>query len=149
MNKNTILGIIAVLAIAGIAYYIYTAKPAAAPTTKENSNSSGTFSPTTINGKPAPGPQEGAAMVIIDKGAFVPANLTVKVGSVVTFKNVDTAAHWPASDPHPVHTLCPGFDAKKGLLTGEIYSFTFTEVKTCTYHDHLHPSAKGTITVTK
>ncbi len=55
--------------------------------------------------------------------------------------------HWPASDPHPNHGLCKGFDAKKALAKGQSYSFTFLETKTCTYHDHLNSVLKGTISI--
>lgn len=68
-------------------------------------------------------------------------SLTIKSGDTVTFVNQDTAPHWPASGPHPVHTTCPGFDALKGLKTGESYSHTFIDKKTCPFHDHLNLSS--------
>lgn len=85
--------------------------------------------------------------VEITAGGFAPANLKIKAGATVTFINRDSAPHWPASGVHPTHEICRGFDALKGLETGETYSFTFTEVKTCPMHDHLNPSIKGSIIV--
>lgn len=87
-----------------------------------------------------------AAITISDIG-FTPATIRVKAGTTVTFINNGQALHWPASNPHPVHTDLPGFDAKKGLATGEEYLFTFTEVGTWGYHDHLNTTFKGSVVV--
>ncbi|HEY4484439.1 MAG TPA: hypothetical protein VI978_01815 [Candidatus Paceibacterota bacterium] len=78
---------------------------------------------------------------ITDEGLSV-KELNVKVGDTVTFKNLDSAPHWPAAGPHPTHQICPGFDALKGLSQNESYSFKFTEAKTCPFHDHLNVTDK-------
>jgi plastocyanin len=78
---------------------------------------------------------------------FSPAEVTVKPGTTVVFKNTDTQAHWPASNPHPVHTDLPGFDAKKGIAPGGSYSFVFSKVGVWGFHDHMHPSNGGHVTV--
>jgi plastocyanin len=80
---------------------------------------------------------------------FSPADLAIKVGDTVMFKNDDTRDHWPASDPHPIHNICPGFDALGGVPPGGNYSYTFTVAKQCPFHDHLMPRTKGSITVTQ
>ena len=77
-------------------------------------------------------------------------NLALKIGETIKFVNKDTVLHWPATGPHPTHTLCPGFDALKGLAQGESYSFTFDKVMVCPFHDHLHArntNFSGVITV--
>lgn len=79
-----------------------------------------------------------------------PASLSIRKGDTVTILNTTDAAFWPASDPHPTHTQCPGFDALRGLGNGESYTLTFTKVQTCGYHNHLdsaNASMRGTITV--
>ncbi|MEK6824273.1 MAG: hypothetical protein AABY02_00300, partial [Nanoarchaeota archaeon] len=62
---------------------------------------------------------------------------------------------------HPSHKNYPGsdiakcgtseastiFDACKGLAQGESYSFTFNEVGSWNYHDHLNPNLRGTVIV--
>lgn len=92
---------------------------------------------------------------------FVPKTLTIKVGDTVTFVNKDSTRHWPASNIHPTHQTYPGsniekcgtseqstiFDACKGLMQGEEYSFTFDNFGRWPYHDHLKPSLAGTIVV--
>lgn len=90
----------------------------------------------------------GTAEIDITSAGFSPADITVKSGTVVTFKNLDTAPHWPASNPHPTHTDLPGFDALKALANGESYSFTFTQVGKWGFHDHLNPATNhGSVTV--
>ncbi|HLC51064.1 MAG TPA: cupredoxin domain-containing protein [archaeon] len=91
----------------------------------------------------------------ITSAGFNPDFLEVESGTTVTFINKDTAPHWPASAVHPTHTVYPEydgcisskFDACKGLQNGESWSFTFTQLGTWKYHDHLNPSFTGKITV--
>ena len=85
--------------------------------------------------------------VEINSDGFSPSSLTIRAGDTVTFVNNDTTQHWPASDVHPTHTLCPGFDALRGLNPTETYSRTFTEAGTCPMHDHLFPTLEGEITI--
>lgn len=54
---------------------------------------------------------------------------------------------WVASDPHPQHSDLPEFDSLKAIPQGESYLYTFTQKGTWGYHDHLNPSALGTIVV--
>lgn len=88
-----------------------------------------------------------AVKVSITDTGFLPATMTVPVNTTVTFTNNGQGAHWLASDPHPTHTAQAGFDAKRGLATGEAYTFTFTASGTWGYHDHLNPRVTGTIVV--
>lgn len=90
---------------------------------------------------------ETVAAVGINDDGFSPAEITVAPGTTVIFINNGQAAHWPASDPHPLHIRLPGFDAKRALQTGEEYSFTFVKTGSWTYHDHLNSAVKGTVIV--
>ncbi|OIO80355.1 hypothetical protein AUJ84_03880 [Candidatus Pacearchaeota archaeon CG1_02_32_132] len=92
---------------------------------------------------------------------FVPNTLTINSGDTITWINENTAGSWPASDVHPTHTSYPGsakskcgtseqsmiFDACGGLKEGESYSFTFDEVGSWNFHDHLKPNWVGTVIV--
>lgn len=92
--------------------------------------------------------QTGATEIGITADGFSPADITVRSGTQVVFKNTDTTAHLPASNPHPNHTDLPGFDALKGLTNGETYSFTFTKLGKWGFHDHLNPiKYRGSVTV--
>lgn len=82
-------------------------------------------------------------------GGFQQANLIIKRGDTIVFRNNDNRTRWPASGVHPTHLLCPGFDASRPMQSGETYSHTFTEAKECPMHDHLMPSSRGKITVTE
>ncbi len=87
--------------------------------------------------------------IVITKDGFSPSEVTLKVGGKVIFQNLDDQEHWPASDPHPVHSIEPGLDPKKGLKKDEFFEYTFTKAGTYPFHDHLHSSWRGVITVTE
>ena len=50
---------------------------------------------------------------------FFPAELTVRNGDTVLFKNVGTRDVWPASDPHPTHDDLSSFDPTEGIEPGQ------------------------------
>ena len=123
------------------------------------------------NSQQAVGTGEGNVIEITSSG-FTPSELTISKGETVTFMNRDTEEHWPASASHPTHTKYPGasydepgsyagslacksegitktgaFDACHGLASGESWSFTFNEVGSWGYHDHLNANFYGKIIV--
>jgi len=80
----------------------------------------------------------------------LPAALTITAGDGVRFVNESDTAYWVASDPHPTHDGCPGFDSRRSLSRGEQYGLAFPAARTCSYHNHLDPlngTFRGTITV--
>jgi plastocyanin len=92
------------------------------------------------------------ATITITASGVTPQNVTVTVGSRVTFVNNDTAMHQPSSDPHPVHTDCPNIN-QPILSAGQSgTTLAVTTARTCGFHDHLNDntnaSMRGTITVT-
>jgi plastocyanin len=76
--------------------------------------------------------------VTIDNFTFGPAQLTVKVGTTVTWKNHDDI-------PHTV--VSAGKFRSKAMDTDDSYSFTFTAAGDYTYFCSLHPHMTGTIKV--
>lgn len=84
-----------------------------------------------------------------DGTKYTPSTLNIKQGDIVRFKNNSKDSFWPASAPHPEHTDYPEFDAKSALAAGKTFEFKFTKVGTWKFHDHIKPSAFGSITVTK
>ena len=104
---------------------------------------------------------------------FSPKSITIKSGETVTFLNKDAATrHWPASAMHPTHTVYAGanynepgtyagslacksegvaktgaFDSCRGISPGESWTFTFTQVGSWAYHDHLVSGNYGKIIV--
>jgi plastocyanin len=89
----------------------------------------------------------GGNVVKIEDDGFQPQTLTINAGDMVKWENDSSDDAWPASNVHPTHLLYPGFDAKKPLLPGDSYSFTFTKTGNWGYHNHLEPDVQGTIVV--
>ena len=76
--------------------------------------------------------------VMIDNFTFEPAQLTVKVGTTVTWKNRDDI-------PHTV--VAAGKFRSKTLDTDDSYSFTFTAAGDYKYFCSLHPHMTGVVKV--
>jgi plastocyanin len=85
--------------------------------------------------------------VRMEAQSFEPAVLTVEVGETVTFVNEGDEDKWPASNDHPTHELYPGFDARRAILPGDSWSFTFERPGRWGYHDHLSPEIEGEVVV--
>lgn len=124
--------------------------PTATPTIATSSGGFIQLAPSdmpSISPSPASSTAPANSTISIDDEGFMPATLTVKTGTTVTFVNNGQALHWPASNPHPIHTGLSGLDSRKGLATGETFSFTFTKTGTFGMHDHLNTAIVGTIVV--
>ena len=76
--------------------------------------------------------------VMIDNFTFEPAQLTVKVGTTVTWKNRDDIPHTLVS---------AGKFRSKTLDTDDSFSFTFTTAGEYKYFCSLHPHMTGTVKV--
>jgi plastocyanin len=76
--------------------------------------------------------------VTIDNFTFSPAELTVKVGTTVTWTNHDDI-------PHTV--VSAGKFRSKAMDTDNSFSFTFTDAGEYKYFCSLHPHMTGTIKV--
>ena len=106
-------------------------------------------------GSTAPSPDPGAlpntTTVIIANNAVAPQNITVPLGSQVTFVNNDSRDHQIASDPHPEHTDCPEINQVGYLTAGQSrQTGNLVVARTCGYHDHINfeiKSLQGTITI--
>jgi plastocyanin len=86
-------------------------------------------------------------IVTYTKDGFSPMILRIKKGETVTFKNTGTTGLWVASNPHPTHTMLPGLDANRTLINGETYIYTFTQIGSWGFHNHLGSQFQGTIVV--
>lgn len=80
--------------------------------------------------------------VSISNFEYKPGNITVKVGTKVTWTNQDEMEHTVTTDDGN------GPDSEL-LAKGESYSYTFDKAGTYTYHCQPHPYMKGTVTVTE
>ena len=77
--------------------------------------------------------------VTIDNFTFEPAQLTVKVGTTVTWKNHDDI-------PHTVRAVDGSFHSK-AMDSADSYSFTFTKPGVYSYFCSLHPKMVGKVVV--
>lgn len=86
-------------------------------------------------------------LISMRNSGFEPATLTVQRGTNVIFRNDEIVDRWPAADDHSNHLSYPGFDPKQPIKSSEVWEFTFNELGTWEFHDHLNPGYKGTIVV--
>ena len=111
--------------------------------------------------------------VEITSSEFSPSNLEINKGDGVRWTNKGSAGSWPASAMHPTHTVYSGvsnyedgnsfkgskacvsegqakegaFDSCKTLKRGESWSFTFNQIGSWGYHDHVQSGRYGKIVV--
>ena len=90
---------------------------------------------------PAGNPGGPVASVAIVDNDFSPADLTVAVGTTVTWSNTGQRRH-------TVTSIDGGFTSSGSLSSGGTYAQTFSTAATFAYICSIHTSMKGTITVT-
>ena len=96
---------------------------------------------------------------------FEPKTITIRTGTTVDWIDTSDKLMWVASDPHPSHTNLGGFDERgiEGNVfppeiqssvptahahTGvHIFRYTFSEIGSWDYHNHLVPQDRGTVIV--
>ncbi len=95
------------------------------------------------------------ANVDITSSGFDAQTVTVLKGGTVTWTNRGSSTARVASAVHPTHNAYPigggcvgsTFDTCRNINPGESWSFTFSEVGSWKYHNHLNPSQTGTVNV--
>ncbi len=123
-----IIGILAVLFIAGCAN-----QQTSTTTQTQATGNQGSDQPMI----PAPGSK--TAKVAIQNFAYSPADITVQKGTTVTWTNLDSVQHTVTSDTGL-------FDSGR-LSQDQVWSYTFNDAGTFSYHCTVHPNMKGTVTV--
>ena len=157
--KKIIIGIIVILIVLLGGYFLFFNK------TPDTQNLA-TIEP--ISSQTQNSQQEGqqtgqvkANEVIYTDAGYAPAEITVKMGDTVVFKNESSQGMWTASANHPSHTIysgaflqqhCPdtsntSLDECKSVQPGESWSFTFTKAGTWFYHNHVNSSKFGKVIV--
>jgi plastocyanin len=84
-------------------------------------------------------PAAAAAAVAIKDFAFNPGTIQAKVGQNITWTNQDSTAHTVTLDDKSVDS--------GNVQPNANYSHAFTQAGTFTYHCSIHPTMKGTVTV--
>lgn len=80
--------------------------------------------------------------VTINGFAFMPASITVPVGTRVVWTNQQPQV------PHTVTSDTAGIFDSGTFQTGATFAFTFNTVGTFAYHCNIHPNMHGTVVVT-
>tara|TARA_Y100000310_G_C20585876_1_gene765376 strand:+ start:647 stop:1174 length:528 start_codon:yes stop_codon:yes gene_type:complete len=167
-NKKNILLIIIIIAIAVIAwlYVSISDKDSKSDQPIDDSSTSTTTSDsipedsTELFNLMEDGVLEEVSTVTItytDRG-FSLEQIEIPVGTAITFVNESRDPMWVASDNHPTHKIYPGSNIKKcdsdkkseifdQCEGGNNYTFTFNELGTWDYHNHLRPGDGGTVVV--
>lgn len=81
------------------------------------------------------------ASVVIERFTFQPRTITVKIGTTVTWRNLDSVEHTVTGE----NGTGPQSDR---LSKDETYSYTFTETGTFPYYCVPHPYMTGVVEVT-
>ncbi len=100
-----------------------------------------------------------SASVTYNGSSFSPSTVTIAQGGTVTFTST-AGAMWVASGPHPIHNSYDGTTMQQHCAPGYIgaapfdqcspgtsFTFTFNNVGSWGYHDHLNASVQGTVIV--
>lgn len=92
--------------------------------------------------------QSGTTYTVkISEDGFSPSRLAILVGDSIEFLNAGELDHWPASNIHPTHELYPDLDARRPILPGGSWTFTFLQEGSWGFHDHLNPQNTAEVDV--
>jgi plastocyanin len=90
-----------------------------------------------------PGSVEASSkgVITISPQGFIPASISLKKGSQLTWQNNDERPHQVIFGPHPVHQSLMGLKniESPALATNESFTFTFETTGTFSYHDEFNP----------
>ena len=85
---------------------------------------------------PVPAPA-GPATVLLTPNGATPHEVTIPVGSTVTFVNNNVFNHDVSGGPDPEHRDCPEIDNVGFLTPGQSRAtLPFRTARVCEYHDH-------------
>jgi plastocyanin len=98
-----------------------------------------TPSPTAAPGGPPSAVTIPVGARTLGSGAYLPGELNIAAGTMVTWTNADSISHTSTSDVN-------GFDSGN-VAPGGRFSFTFQSAGTFPYHCSIHPGMVGTVVV--
>lgn len=101
----------------------------------------GSDSGTTSNASSSTTPEIKSSKVVMKGSKFDPGDLTVEIGTTVTWSNEDAVAH--------TVTATGGAFSSGNMDPGTNFGYTFNAAGTFDYACTIHPSMKGKVTVTE
>ncbi len=139
MKKSIVLVIIVI--VIAIIVYVFSKNNSAAP--MENMQSATPTAETQMqpSGQKVETHAQSSTKVsiVISNYTFSPSSITVKKGTIITWKNMDGAPHTITGDING--------PASGSLGTGATYSYIFNTPGIFPYHCSIHPGMHGSITV--
>ncbi len=99
-------------------------------------------------GNAAVGASGASTIITYTDAGFIPADVTVAVGTTLTWSNESTYPLWVADTDTASCPEDPDFNQCAEVGTGGSYSYTVTETGNFTYENRERAADKGTITVT-
>jgi plastocyanin len=112
-----------------------------APTPEPAASGPAASAPAAGGGGCATSAEAPAVTVNIQNFAFVPPEVTAKVGETIGWTNADSSPHTATPDSNACDTGNIAQNATAGLA--------FDAAGTYTYHCKIHPNMTGTITITE
>ena len=142
MRRSLIaLGAIALIAVAACSGSAATTAPTSAPVTAAPVTAApATADPTAAPASAAASPAAGGPAVSIKNFSFNPATVTAKAGDTISWTNGDDAAHTVTFDDASV-------TSSGNITNGATFTTTIAKAGTYAYHCKIHPSMKGSVTV--
>lgn len=134
---GVLYGLVYYVFFAGKGGYNYGTTNTASETQTQTQTTSPQNNPTAVGEPIAPQPTS----VTISNFAFSPKQISVKVGTKVTWTNKDSVAHTVTSND--------GFFESGTLSTGGTYSYVFPVPGTYSYYCRPHPYMTATVVVTQ
>ncbi|HSW47620.1 MAG TPA: cupredoxin domain-containing protein, partial [Candidatus Saccharimonadales bacterium] len=155
MNKNILIALVAIIVLAGGFVLVKNSNKQTATVTPTVTVQNPTTAPTAMEASPSVAMSaSGTPSAMMEKEAdvnltadgFVPASVTIKKGEKVVWTNKSGDTATVDSDNHPTHLLYPPLNLG-AFQDGEKHELVFDKSGTYTYHDHFHPSRRGTVVV--
>jgi plastocyanin len=155
MNKNLIIFVVIIIMIIGGVFLFKSPQPA--PTSEQTASVS-SVTTTEEKTEPSPATKESSTLVVTytDEG-FSPKEIAINKGGAVKFINNSSRGLWVGANNHPTHTLYPehsasdclgsSFDTCKPIANGESWEFTFDQVGSWGYHNHVRARDLGVVVV--
>ena len=136
INKSKAAGMVAIFSVMAIVFTACTSSADRSAETPGNGKDGPTFKSSTVGAEQREGNE---VQIVIENFAFVPSEITIAVGTKITWINKDEAPHTATSTDKKFNT--------GGLDTDDKYSFVFNEKGEFPYFCALHPHMKANITV--
>lgn len=85
--------------------------------------------------------------IVLTEEGFEPPYARISLGTTVIFTTTRPHAFWPASNPHPQHTLYPELDPKEPIPANGSWTFVMRKPGLWGYHDHVRSYYTGMLSV--